>query len=122
MNSILAVEDNPVNMRLVRLLLRSHGYLVHEATTGQEALTWLRIGKPDLILLDMQLPGMDGFALAVILKADAATGPIPLVAVTAFAMKGDEERVLAAGCDAYLAKPIDDAELLRVIARCLCPE
>lgn len=122
MNSILVVEDNPVNMRLVRLLLRSHGYLVHEATTGQEALTWLRIGKPDLILLDMQLPGMDGFALAAILKADHATEPIPLVAVTAFAMKGDEQRVLAAGCDAYLAKPIDDAELLRVIARCLRPE
>jgi len=122
MSSILVVEDNPVNMRLVRLLLRSHGYLVHEATTGQEALAWLRGGKPDLILLDMQLPGMDGFALAMVLKADAATGPIPLVAVTAFAMKGDEERVLAAGCDSYLAKPIDDAELLRVIERCLHPE
>jgi len=122
MSSILVVEDNPVNMRLVRLLLRSHGYLIHEATTGQEALAWLRGGKPDLILLDMQLPGMDGFALAMVLKADAVTGPIPLVAVTAFAMKGDEERVLAAGCDAYLAKPIDDAELLRVIERCLHPE
>jgi len=122
MSSILVVEDNPVNMRLVRLLLRSHGYLVHEATTGQEALAWLRGGKPDLILLDMQLPGMDGFALATILKADVATGPIPLVAITAFAMKGDEERVLASGCDAYLAKPIDDAELLRVIERCLHPE
>ena len=122
MSSILVVEDNPVNMRLVRLLLRSHGYLIHEATTGQEALAWLRGGKPDLILLDMQLPGMDGFALATILKADVATGPIPLVAITAFAMKGDEERVLAAGCDSYLAKPIDDAELLRVIERCLHPE
>ena len=119
MKSILVVEDNPVNMRLVRLLLRSHGYAVHEATTGQDALAWLRTGKPDMILLDMQLPGMDGFSLATILKGDAATVPIPLVAVTAFAMKGDEERVLAAGCDAYLAKPIDDAELLRVIARCL---
>lgn len=119
MKSILVIEDNPVNMRLVRLLLRSHGYQVWEATTGQEGLALLRDGRPDLILLDMQLPGLDGFTLAAMLKSDAQTRAIPVVAVTAFAMKGDAERVLAAGCDAYIAKPIDDAQLLEVVERCL---
>lgn len=119
MKTILAIEDNPVNMRLVRLLLRSHGYQVLEAATGQEGLALLRTNRPDLILLDMQLPGLDGFTLAAMLKSDAHTRAIPLVAVTAFAMKGDAERVLAAGCDAYLAKPIDDAQLLEIVERCL---
>lgn len=117
--AILVVEDNPVNMRLVRLLLRTHGYTVREAVTGHEALVLLREKRPDAILLDMQLPGMDGFTLAAMLKSDAQTRAIPLIAVTAFAMKGDAERVMAAGCDAYLSKPIDDAQLLEVIARCL---
>ncbi|HVA88683.1 MAG TPA: response regulator, partial [Chloroflexota bacterium] len=98
---ILVVEDNPVNMRLVRLILRTHGYTVCEATTGHEALHLLHHERPHLILLDMQLPGMDGFTLAAKLKADPRTSAIPLVAVTALAMKGDGERVLAAGCDAY---------------------
>jgi two-component system cell cycle response regulator DivK len=117
--TVLVVEDNPVNMRLVRLLLRTHGYAVQEAAAGQEALALLRVHRPDAILLDMQLPGMDGFTLAAMLKSDAQTRAIPLIAVTAFAMKGDAERIMAAGCDAYLSKPIDDAELLEVIARCL---
>jgi CheY-like chemotaxis protein len=117
--TILIVEDNPVNMRLIRLLLRTHGYAVQEAVTGQDALTWLRSGQPDLILLDMHLPGLDGFTLAAMLKSDAQTRAIPLIAITALAMKGDAERVLAAGCDAYVAKPIDDAALLEVIERCL---
>ncbi|MGH2387527.1 MAG: response regulator [Chloroflexota bacterium] len=117
--TILVVEDNPVNMRLVRLILRTHGYMVCEATTGHEALHLLRTERPALILLDMQLPGMDGFTLASRLKGDPATSAIPLVAVTALAMKGDGERVLAAGCDAYLPKPIDDNELIEVIEQCL---
>jgi two-component system, cell cycle response regulator DivK len=116
---ILVVEDNPVNMRLVRLILRTKGYNVDEAETGHDALAKLRANRPDLILLDMQLPGMDGFTLAAMLKSDAHTRAIPLVAVTAYAMKGDAERILAAGCDAYLRKPIDDAELIEVIERCL---
>jgi two-component system, cell cycle response regulator DivK len=120
--TVLVVEDNPVNMRLVRLLLRTHGYTVQEAATGHEALALLRAERPDAILLDMQLPGMDGFTLAAMLKSDAQTRTIPLIAVTAFAMKGDAERIMAAGCDAYLSKPIDDAELLEVIARCLKTE
>jgi two-component system, cell cycle response regulator DivK len=118
---ILVVEDNPVNMRLVRLILRTKGFEVNEAVTGHDALSKLRANRPDLILLDMQLPGMDGFTLAAMLKSDAHTRAIPLVAVTAYAMKGDAERILAAGCDAYLRKPIDDAELIEVIERCLGP-
>jgi two-component system, cell cycle response regulator DivK len=116
---ILVVEDNPVNMRLVRLVLRTKGYEVDEAITGQGALASLRRRRPDLILLDMQLPGLDGFTLAAMLKSDAHSRAIPLVAVTAYAMKGDAERIIAAGCDAYLAKPIDDRELVEVIERWL---
>lgn len=119
MSLILVVEDNPVNMRLVRLLLRAHGYLVQEASTGQDALAALQAGTPDLILLDMQLPGLDGFTLAAMLKSDAQTRHIPVVAITAFAMKGDAERILATGCDAYVPKPIDETMLLEVIDRCL---
>jgi len=119
---ILVVEDNPVNMRLVRLILRTQGYTVCEATTGPEALHLLHKERPHLILLDMQLPGMDGFTLAAKLKADPRTAAIPLVAVTALAMKGDGERVLASGCNAYLPKPIDDKELIEVIERCLSPK
>lgn len=119
---ILVVEDNPVNMRLVRLILRTQGYTVCEATTGPEAIHLLHKERPHLILLDMQLPGMDGFTLAAKLKADPRTAAIPLVAVTALAMKGDGERVLASGCDAYLPKPIDDKELIEVIERCLNPK
>jgi CheY-like chemotaxis protein len=116
---ILVVEDNPVNMRLVRLVLRTKGYDVDEAASGQDALARLRLRRPDLILLDMQLPGMDGFTLAAMLKSDAHSRAIPLIAVTAYAMKGDAERIIAAGCDAYLAKPIDDRELIEVIERWL---
>jgi CheY-like chemotaxis protein len=119
MTTILVVEDNPVNMRLARLMLRAHGFQVWEATNGLDALTVLRDGIPDLILLDMQLPGLDGFTLAAMLKSEARTRSVPLVALTAFAMKGDAERVLAAGCDAYIPKPIDDDTLLEVIAGCL---
>jgi two-component system cell cycle response regulator DivK len=117
--SILVVEDNPVNMRLVRLILRTQGFAVEEAVTGYDALARLRERLPALILLDMQLPGLDGFSLAAMLKSDAQTRAIPLVATTAYAMIGDAERILAAGCDAYLSKPIDDAELIKVIERCL---
>jgi two-component system, cell cycle response regulator DivK len=117
--TILVIEDNPVNMRLVRLILRTQGYTVCEAATGQEALNLLETEMPGLILLDMQLPGMDGFTLAARLKGDPRTDAIPLVAVTALAMKGDAERVLAAGCDAYLPKPIDAKELIEVIEQCL---
>jgi CheY-like chemotaxis protein len=117
--TVLIIEDNPVNMRLVRLILRTHGYRTMEAPTGQEALALLKVARPDLILLDIMLPGLDGFTLAAMLKSDASTRSIPVVAVTAYAMKGDAERVLAAGCDAYISKPIDDTALIGVIESCL---
>ena len=107
---ILMVEDNPQNRRLAQFLLQSQGYLVSEATTGQEALQVARSQGPDLILMDLQLPGLDGFAVTRLLKEDPATAGIPVVAVTAYAMRGDREKALEAGCAGYITKPIDTRE------------
>lgn len=104
---ILLVEDNPQNRRLTQFLLHSHGYRVYEATTGEEALELARIHRPEIILMDLQLPGVDGYAVTRRLKRDAATAGIPIVALTAYAMQGDREKALAAGCDGYITKPID---------------
>jgi len=114
---ILLVEDNPVNRRLAEYLLTSRGYTVYQAGTGHEALRLARAHVPDLIVMDLQLPGMDGYEATRILKADAATRHIPVVALTAYAMPGDRERGFEAGCDSYLTKPLDSPELLRVVAR-----
>jgi CheY-like chemotaxis protein len=103
----LLVEDNPQNRRLVQFLLKSRGYMVYEATTGEEALELARIHLPGLILMDLQLPGLDGYAVTRRLKADAATAAIPVVALTAYAMPGDRDKALAAGCAGHIAKPID---------------
>jgi CheY-like chemotaxis protein len=110
-NSILIVDDNPANMKLVRVLLSSEGYDVHTALDAQEALTELRSSRPDLILMDIQLPGMDGLELTRRLKSDPATRDIKIVGLTAYAMRGDQERILAAGCDGYIPKPIDTRTL-----------
>jgi len=104
---ILLVEDNPQNRRLAQFLLTARGYIVYEATTGEEALELARTQRPQLILMDLQLPGMDGYAVTRRLKEDAATAAIPVVAMTAYAMPGDREKALAAGCDGYLTKPLD---------------
>lgn len=104
---ILLVEDNPQNRRLAQFLLQSRGYIVYEATTGEEAMELARTHRPQLILMDLQLPGMDGYAVTRRLKEDAATAAIPVVAMTAYAMQGDREKALAAGCDGYLTKPLD---------------
>jgi CheY-like chemotaxis protein len=104
---ILLVEDNPQNRRLAQFLLQSHGYTVYEATTGEAALELARTHRPALILMDLQLPGVDGYAVTRRLKADAATAAIPVVALTAYAMPGDRDKALAAGCDGYITKPID---------------
>jgi len=104
---ILLVEDNPQNRRLAQFLLKSQGYMVYEATTGEEALELARTHLPDLILMDLQLPGVDGYAVTRRLKEDAATATIPVVAMTAYAMPGDRDKALAAGCDGYITKPID---------------
>jgi len=113
---ILIVDDNPTNLKLVRVLLGGEGYAVRTAMNAAEALAEIAKRPPRLILMDIQLPGMDGLALTRMLKADAATRDIVVVALTAYAMKGDEERVLAAGCNGYVSKPIDTRSLPRVVA------
>ncbi|MGE5302278.1 MAG: response regulator [Alphaproteobacteria bacterium] len=109
--SILIVDDNPANMKLVRVLLSGEGYNVHTALDANEALAELNSSRPDLILMDIQLPGMDGLELTRRLKSDPATRDIKIVGLTAYAMRGDEERILAAGCDGYIPKPIDTRTL-----------
>ena len=108
---ILIVDDNAVNLRLARMLLVSQGYDVRTAADAHEALAAVAESAPRLILMDLQMPGMDGFELTRRLKEDPATRGIVIVALTAYAMKGDEERARAAGCDDYVAKPIDTRTL-----------
>ena len=112
MSRILIVEDNPTNMKLSTFLLESADYEVECAVNAEIGLTLARERHPDLILMDIQLPGMDGLQATALLKADEATRAIPVIALTALAMKGDEERILAAGCDGYIAKPIDYKDFL----------
>jgi two-component system, cell cycle response regulator DivK len=114
--NILLVEDNPVNRRLAVFLLRSQGYEVTEAATGPEAFQILEKQRPDLIVMDIQLPGMDGLEVTKKLKEQPATTDIPVVAVTSYAMKGDREKALAAGCAGYVTKPIDKNTFLREVA------
>ena len=116
---ILIVDDNAVNLRLARLLLSGEGYDVRTAGNAEEALAILGEFKARLILMDLQMPGMDGLELTRRLKADAATRDITILALTAYAMKGDEERARAAGCDGYVPKPIDTRALPELIARLL---
>ncbi len=116
MAKVLVVEDNPTNMRLVVFLLRSVGHVVFSANDAEAGLTLAREQQPDLILMDIQLPGMDGLAATVALKADALTRSIPVIALTALAMKGDEARIRAAGCDGYIAKPMNYQEFLATVA------
>lgn len=115
MAKILVVEDNPANMKLAVLLLESSGHTVVSALDAEAGLTLARDEQPDLILMDIQLPGMDGLQATQILKRDDATRAIPVIALTALAMKGDEERIRAAGCDNYIAKPIRYKEFLATI-------
>ncbi|HEY1181814.1 MAG TPA: response regulator [Rhodocyclaceae bacterium] len=112
MARILVVEDNPSNMKLVALILDSMGHAVIEASEALEGLRLAKAEMPALILMDIQLPGMDGLEATRRLKADPDTRHIKVVALTAFAMKGDEERMRAAGCDDYIAKPIRHAEFV----------
>ena len=116
MATILIVEDNPDNMTLTVLLLESAGHTVLTAVDAEAGLTLARAQQPTLILMDIQLPGMDGLEATALLKKDAVTRAIPVIALTALAMKGDEERIRAAGCDGYIAKPMDYHEFLATIA------
>ncbi len=116
---ILIVEDAPRNLTLLRDLLQVSGYKTIEATDGKQGVELAKSKKPDLILMDVQMPKMDGLEATRILKADATTSNIPVLALTSYAMKGDKERILEAGCDGYLAKPIDIKELLKIVAEYL---
>lgn len=104
--TILVIEDTPANMKLVVTLLHKSGYQVLQTVDAMQGIEIARAHLPDLILMDMQLPILDGLTATRILKADTATSHIKIVALTAFAMKGDEERMLRAGCDGYISKPI----------------
>ncbi len=113
---ILIVDDNAANLKLARVLLSGEGYEVRTAADAEQALELLESFRPRLILMDLQLPGMDGLELTRRLKADPMRRGIAVIALTAYAMKGDEEKARAAGCDAYVTKPIDTDELPRVVA------
>jgi two-component system, cell cycle response regulator DivK len=114
--SILLVEDNEVNRRLAGFLLRSQGYHVREATTAAATFEMIDRERPDLIVMDVQLPGMDGLEVTRKLKEQPATADIPVIAVTSYAMKGDRERALAAGCAGYVTKPIDKNTFIQEVA------
>ena len=115
--TILIVEDDTKNMTLFRDLLQVSGYSIIEANDGKQGVELARAKKPDLILMDIQMPEMDGLEATRILKADATTSNIPVIALTSYAMKGDREKMLEAGFDGYLSKPIDIKELLGEVAK-----
>jgi two-component system cell cycle response regulator DivK len=114
---VLIVDDNPANLKLASFVLAGAGFDVRTAADGAEALALLVPFQPRLVLMDLQMPGLDGFEVTRRIKADAQTRHIRVVALTAYAMKGDEERVRAAGCDGYIAKPIDTRTLAAEVAR-----
>ena len=113
---ILIVDDNLQNLKLARILLSGEGYEVRTAADADEALDILRSFRPRLILMDLQLPGMDGLELTQRLKAEPATREVIIVALTAYAMKGDEQKAREAGCDGYISKPIDTRTLPAMVA------
>lgn len=114
---ILVVDDNPINLKLIRDVLEFSDYAVLLAQDAEEAQQILAHTVPDLILMDIALPGMDGLTLTRLLKADERTRHVCIVALTAFAMKGDDQKALNAGCDAYLPKPIDTRKLPELAAQ-----
>jgi len=113
---VLIVDDNPTNLKLVAYLMKANGYTVDTALDAETALDSIRVNHPDVILMDIQLPGIDGLELTRRLKADPGTRDIVIVAVTAYALKGDQAKALAAGCDDYITKPIDTRKLPETIA------
>jgi len=117
--TVLIVEDNELNMKLFHDLLEAHGYKTVGTRNGVEAIEFARMYRPDLILMDIQLPEVSGLEVTKWLKDDPELNRIPVVAVTAFAMKGDEERIRRGGCEAYLSKPISVAKFMETIRRFL---
>lgn len=116
---ILVVDDNTVNLKLARVVLQIAGFEVRTAMDAEEALDVLRSYRPKLILMDIQLPGMDGLSLTRQLKSDPATRDITVVALTAYAMRGDEDKALASGCAGYITKPLDTRRLAEEVVRFL---
>jgi two-component system, cell cycle response regulator DivK len=112
---VLVVDDNEDNRRILRDLLRSGGYEVVEATTGEDGIATAKAGTPDLILMDIQLPGIDGYEATRRIKADPTLRRIPLIVVTSYALSGDDAKALAAGADAYVAKPFSPRAMLAKI-------
>jgi two-component system, cell cycle response regulator DivK len=113
--SVLIVEDNPMNMKLFAAMIASQGYRVLQATDGSHGLDIALRQHPDLIIMDIQLPGTSGLEITHSLKADDATRDIPIIATSAFTLRGDEEKILASGCDGYMAKPIAISDFLALI-------
>jgi len=113
---ILIVEDNPKNMKVLMMTLRPHGYTFLEATDGEEALEVVVRDKPDLIIMDVQLSKLNGLEVTRKLRQMPAFSHIPIIAITAYAMKGNKEKVIEAGCDAYLSKPINTRQLPGLVA------
>ncbi|WDR05705.1 response regulator [Devosia rhodophyticola] len=119
--TVMIVEDNELNMKLFNDLLESRGYSVIQTRSGLEALDLAKAHHPDLILMDIQLPEVSGLVVTKWLKDDDEVAHIPVIAVTAFAMKGDEERILQGGCEGYISKPISVHHFLETIARYIGP-
>jgi two-component system cell cycle response regulator DivK len=119
MARVLIVEDNPANMTLATFLLQAAGHVVLRARDAETGIALARVEQPDLVLMDIQLPGMDGLEATALLKSEPSTRAIPVIALTALAMKGDEQRILAAGCDGYIAKPLAYKEFLATISALL---
>ena len=117
--TVLIVEDNELNMKLFHDLLDAHGYATLQTKDGMEALTLARRHRPDLILMDIQLPEVSGLEVTKWIKEDDTLRSIPVVAVTAFAMKGDEEKMREGGCEAYIAKPISVGKFIETVRRFL---
>ena len=117
--TILIVEDNELNMKLFNDLLEAHGYNTLQTRDGRDVMSLTRKHMPDLILMDIQLPEISGLEIAKMLKADDDLSAIPVVAVTAFAMKGDEQKIRNGGCDGYIAKPISVNNFLQTVAKFL---
>ena len=116
---VLVVEDNPMNLELVEAILEREGFQVVSAGSGEEALECLQRLRPDLVLVDIQLPGMDGLALTRLLKGDARTAELPIVALSAHARLEDREAAMQAGCTEYISKPVDTRALPRQLAAVL---
>ena len=119
MNKILMAEDNAINRELFRELLESRGYTVAEACDGQQALDMMECEKPDVLLLDIGMPVLDGFAVVRKIRDNPRFAALPIIAVTAYAMQGDREKIMNAGFDGYLSKPVNSASLAQEVERLL---